>query len=252
VLAAGLAIVFFAGVVRGFAGFGFSAFSVAGLSLLVSPASIVPAVFILEVLASLTLVRSARHDVDWPWLGWLVFGNALFIPLGILVLASVPETPLRLVIGALLLLAAAMQRRGRRFDLAPTRSVRLAVGAVSGFANGVAAIGGIAVAVMLGTSRLSPAALRATLIALFLVTDLYALAWAAVVPSAHPGADRLLGAATVAWAVWMTPAMLAGIAIGKRFFTGISPATFRRRILDLLIVLATLSVARALADLVGG
>ncbi len=249
VLAAGVVIVFLAGIVRGFAGFGFSAFSVAGLSLLVSPASVVPAIFVLEVLASVTLLRSALRDVDVRWLAWLVLGNVLFIPLGILVLATVPETPLRLLIGALLLLAVAMQRSGRRLDLTPTPLVRLGVGAVSGFANGVAAIGGIAVAVLLGTSRLAPAALRATLIALFLVTDLYALACAAVVPAAAPAASALLGPATVSWTIWMAPAMLAGIAVGRRSFAGASPQAFRRRVLDLLLVIAALSVVRALADL---
>ncbi|HEY8708579.1 MAG TPA: sulfite exporter TauE/SafE family protein, partial [Burkholderiaceae bacterium] len=69
-LIASLLIVFGAGVVRGFAGFGFSALSVAGLALLVSPARVVPAIFMLEVLASLSLLRSAARDIDWHWLGW--------------------------------------------------------------------------------------------------------------------------------------------------------------------------------------
>ncbi len=59
---AGLAcmvIVFAAGIVRGFAGFGFSALSVAGMSLLLPPAQVVPAVFVLEVVASLSLLREA-------------------------------------------------------------------------------------------------------------------------------------------------------------------------------------------------
>lgn len=75
-LIASLLIVFGAGVVRGFAGFGFSALSVAGLALLVSPAKVVPAIFMLEVLASLSLLRSAARDIDWHWLGWLIAGHA--------------------------------------------------------------------------------------------------------------------------------------------------------------------------------
>ena len=63
-LIASLLIVAAAGVVRGFAGFGFSALSVAGLSLMVSPARVVPAIFMLEILASLSLLRSAWRDID--------------------------------------------------------------------------------------------------------------------------------------------------------------------------------------------
>ena len=103
-LLASLCVVFAAGIVRGFAGFGFSALCVAGLSLFMPPAVVVPPVFALEVLASLTLLRSAWKHVDWGWLGWLVVGNALCIPLGVALLAYVDETGLRLLIGALLAL----------------------------------------------------------------------------------------------------------------------------------------------------
>jgi len=248
-LLAALCVVFAAGIVRGFAGFGFSALCVAGLSLFMPPAEAVPPIFVLEVLASLTLLRSAWKDVDWSWLSWLVLGNALCIPLGVALLAYVDETPLRLLIGALLLLAATLLRSGWKLALEPTRGVRLTTGLVSGFVNGVAAIGGIAVAVLLSSTALAPAAMRATMILLFLFTDLYALAWAALLPG-QAGQD-LLGARTLQLALWLTPAMLAGIWVGQRRFVGVSPETFRRHVLSLLMLIAGLSVLRALLSLLG-
>lgn len=247
-LLASLCVVFAAGIVRGFAGFGFSALCVAGLSLFMSPAEAVPPIFVLEVLASLTLLRSAWKHVDWNWLSWLVVGNALCIPLGVALLAFVDETPLRLLIGALLLLAAALLRSGWTLALAPTRGLRLFTGLVSGLVNGVAAIGGIAVAVLLSSTALAPAAMRATMILLFLFTDLYALAWAAMLPS-EAGQD-LLGARTLQLALWLTPAMLAGIWVGQRTFAGVSPEAFRRQVLNLLMLIAGLSVLRAIWALV--
>jgi hypothetical protein len=243
-LVASLGVVFVAGVVRGFAGFGFSALCVAGMALFLSPAQVVPTIFVLEVLASLTLLRGAWKDVDWGWLGALVLGNALCIPLGVALLAFVAETPLRLLIGALLLLAAALLRNGWRLALPPTPGLRLGTGAVSGLVNGVAAIGGIAVAVMLSATPLAPAAMRATMILLFLFTDLYALLWAWWMPVA--GGEALFGPGTLVHALWLAPAMLAGIAVGQRAFVGVSPERFRRHVLDLLILVAGLSVLRAL------
>lgn len=245
-----LGVVFGAGIVRGFAGFGFSALSVAGLALLVSPARVVPAVFVLEVLASISLLRGAARDIDWRWLSWLIAGNVLCLPLGIVLLAWLPETPLRLLIGALLLLAAALLRSGFSLALAPSAGVRLGVGMASGFVNGVAAIGGIAVAVMLSSSQIAPAAMRATLIALFLFTDVYALACAALV-SVDGGGAPLLGPDTLRWAIWLAPAMLAGIRVGHRSFAGVSPAQFRRHVLNLLMLIAAISVLRALVELLG-
>jgi hypothetical protein len=241
-----LLVVFGAGIVRGFAGFGFSALCVAGLSLYLPPAQVVPPIFVLEVLASLGLLRSAWKDVDWSWLGWLVAGNALCIPLGVAMLAWLPETPLRALIAALLLAAALLLRSGWQLMLPPTHGQRLATGLMSGLVNGVAAIGGIAVAVMLSATALAPAAMRATLILLFLFTDLYALAWTALLPAGH--GETLLDAVALQLALWLAPAMLAGIMVGQRAFTGVSPARFRRRVLNLLAAIAGLSLLRALAS----
>ena len=242
-LLAALAVVFGAGIVRGFAGFGFSALCVAGLSLFIPPAQVVPPVFVLEVLASLSLLRGAMKDVDAPWLGWLVLGNALCIPLGVALLAVLPETPLRLLIAALLLLAAALLRSGWSLALRPSAGMRLLTGLVSGLVNGLAAIGGIAVAVLLSATTLPPAALRATMILLFLFTDLYALLWAGILPTGS--GEALLGGDALRLALWLAPAMLAGIVLGQRRFAGIEPQTFRRRVLDLLMLIAALGVLRA-------
>ena len=53
-----------AGIVRGFSGFGFSALTVAGISLFMAPAAVVPAVLVLEILASISVWRSAVRDLD--------------------------------------------------------------------------------------------------------------------------------------------------------------------------------------------
>jgi uncharacterized membrane protein YfcA len=249
-LAYSLCVVFAAGVVRGFAGFGFSAVTVAGLSLVVSPALVVPAIFMLEILASLSQLRGIARDVDLPWLGWLMLGNLLFIPLGVALLAWLPETPLRLLIGALLMAAALLLRAGTRATLVPTRAVRFAAGLASGFINGVAAIGGIAIAVLLSTTAMAPAALRATMIALLLFSDVVSLASAALMPAAaHAASGHLLGAGTLKWALWLAPAMLAGIWWGQRSFKGVSPAQFRRHVLNLLVALAAVSVVRSVVSL---
>ncbi|MFH0133544.1 sulfite exporter TauE/SafE family protein [Variovorax sp. VaC1] len=246
-----LCVVFAAGIVRGFAGFGFSAITVAGMSLVISPALVVPAIFALEILASLSQLRGIARDVDMPWLSWLMLGNLICIPIGVALLAWLPETPLRLLIGALLMAAALLLRGGAHVTLVPTRGVRLAAGLASGFINGVAAIGGIAIAVMLSTTKMAPAALRATLIALLLFSDVVSLACAALMPSAAHASGTLLGPDTLKWALWLAPAMLAGIWYGQRSFKGVSPLQFRKHVLNLLIALATVSVVRSVIGLMG-
>ena len=241
-----LCVVFAAGIVRGFAGFGFSAISVAGLSLIVSPAKVVPAMFALEILASLSQLRGIVRDVDLHWIGWLALGNLLFIPLGVALLAWLPEMPLRLLIGGLLMAAAILLRGDHRATLEPTRSVRLFAGVMSGFINGVAAIGGIALALLLSSTRMHTVTLRATMIALLLFSDVVGLASAALMPYGAQASGPLLGADTWRWTLWLTPAMLVGIWVGQRSFAGVSPKQFRQHVLNLLIVLAAVSVLRSL------
>jgi uncharacterized protein len=195
-------------------------------------------------------LRGIARDVDLAWLGWLMLGNLICIPIGVALLAWLPETPLRLLIGVLLMAAALLLRGGAHVALEPTRGLRLAAGLASGFINGVAAIGGIAVAVLLSTAKMAPAALRATLIALLLFSDVVSLISAALMPSSAHASGNLLGPDTLKWALWLAPAMLAGIWWGQRSFKGVSPEQFRRLVLNLLIGLAAMSVVRSVAGLV--
>lgn len=244
-----LFIVGLAGVVRGFAGFGFSALSVAGLALLVSPARVVPAIFILEVLASMGQLPGVVRDVDRRWLTWLVLGNALCIPLGIALLAWLPETQLRLLIAVLLVVAAGMLRSSVHLALSQSPGVLMATGMVSGVVNGVAAIGGIVVSLFLSATQMAPGAMRATMIALFLFTDLYALAWAGLLSLTGAATLPLLGLDTWRWVLWLAPVMGAGIWIGQKSFIRTSQAQFRRRVLNLLMCVAMVSVVRSLLAL---
>jgi uncharacterized membrane protein YfcA len=233
----GMAVVLLAGIVRGFAGFGFSALTVAGMSLFFSPAQVVPAVFVLEVLASLTLLRSVWSEIHWGWLRPLLIGNALTIPLGVWMLAVVPEAPLRAIVSIVILIAAVLLLSGFKAPWSDTPALRLGTGFVSGIFNGLAAIGGMAVAVMLFTTVISGAAARATLIALFFATDLYSLAWA--------GGNGLLDANLLRWVGWLVVPMLIGIAIGRKRFLRVDEAGFRRGVLRVLAVMAVLGLVRA-------
>jgi uncharacterized membrane protein YfcA len=187
VVGAGL-VVFAAGVVCGISGFGFSAVCVAGLSMFVAPSQVVPAIFILEVVASISMLRGA---------------------------------------------------------------VRIGTGVVAGFVNGVAAIGGIVIALLLSTAQVPPATLRATMVVLLLlIMEVYARAWAAVLTFGAAQGPALLNLDTLWLAAWMAPAMLTGIWVGSHFFARMSVEQFRRHILNLLVLLAVAGVIRALTSLI--
>jgi uncharacterized membrane protein YfcA len=248
VLVAGLLVSLGAGVVRGFAGFGYSALTVAGLSVFVAPAAVVPAVLALEVLASISMLRSATQAADQAWLRWLLIGNLVFIPVGIVMLTVLPETLLRLLVGGVLLASAVGLKLAAGHTFAPTPALRITAGVASGLLNGVAASGGVAAAMLMAASRLAPAVLRATMISFLLYAGAYALLCAALVPHGT-GGTPLFTADTLRWALLLAPTMLGGIWIGRHAFTAADPARYRRHVLDLLLVISALGVLRATLEL---
>lgn len=243
-LVAGLAIALAAGVVRGFAGFGFSALCVAGLSLFVSPSGLVPAVLALEILASASLLRGSMRDADRRWLIWLFAGGLLFTPIGMVALALVPPDLARLLVGLALLITAIVLRAGLASTLSSSTAWPATAGVAAGLLNGLAASGGVAAAMIMTATGMKAATLRATMIAYLLVAGCYALICAAVVSGAS--GVSLLGRETLNWMLLLGPAMFAGIWIGRRSFGGADPAAYRRFVLNLLIVISALTVARAL------
>ena len=248
-LAAGVLVILGAGVVRGFSGFGFSALTVAGFSVFRSPAEVVPIAIVLEVLASISLTRSATGDADRRWLGWLIAFNVLCIPIGLLLLAWLPETQLRLVIGGALLVTATSLRLFEGHTVAPGAAMRALTGATSGLIQGAAASGGVAAALLMTAARLPATALRATMIVYLLFAGPYTLLCAALVTGGTDVGEGLLGAQTLIEAALLAPVMILGIGFGKRAFAGADPLRFRRFVLHLLIVMSALGVGRAVFDL---
>jgi len=235
----GASVALFAGVVRGFAGFGLSAFIVAGMSLVLSPQHIVPAAMMLEILASLSLLRSVWRDVAWHWIGPLLAGYAVAVPLGVWCLASLPEAPLRAAVSAVIFGAALIMLRGWHPRWRDTIALRLGTGLGAGFLSGLSSVGGMFAATMLFTTQLPGARLRATLITLFFVSAWYGLAWT--------WQQGLATAATALWAAWLLAPMLVGIAIGRRFYARAAEAQFRRAVLRVLAGVAGIGLVRALA-----
>jgi hypothetical protein len=234
----GAAVALFAGVVRGYAGFGLSAFIVAGMSLLLSPQQIVPAAMMLEILASLSLLRSVWRDVAWHWIGPLLAGYAVSVPLGVWCLSVLPEAPLRAAVSAAILAAALMLHTGWHPHWRDTIALRLGTGLVAGFLSGLSSIGGMLAATMLFTTSLPAARLRATLITLFFLSASYGLAWTRQ--------QGLATGSTVLWAAWLLVPMLIGIAIGRRGFARAAEEQFRRTVLGVLATVAALGLVRAL------
>lgn len=233
-------------IVRGLTGFGASMIGIGSLSLVLPPAQVVPAFLALELLTTAHLLPGVWRHVDWRSLRWVIGGCLVATPFGLQLLVGLDAGAMRLLVSLCLLGIACFMLFGPTRQLAarppPGPLGALVVGAASGWLNGAAGIGGPPAIVFYFASA-GAAVSRATLIAYFLVTDVYALAWA--------GGTGLLSNAGWPLVVVALPFSLLGITLGQRLYRGLDEARLRRLVWRLLAVLGGLGVARAVWPLLG-
>lgn len=129
------------------------------------------------------------------------------------------------------------------------RGVQAATGVLSGFLNGLAASGGVAAALLMAACHVPALAMRGTLIAYVTFASGYTLLWASVFSQGSEASINVFSADTLRWILVLAPGMLLGMRLGRKAFARSNPAGFRLLVLNLLIVISALSVARALFDL---
>ena len=237
-----MACVFVAAVVRGYSGFGFSLLAITSLSLAVPPAEVIPPIFMLEVAASLSLLASVWKEVHWRALRLLWLGCLVGTPIGVWCLASIPADPMKIALCVAVLTAVALLGSGYTRKSMPSQAETVATGALAGLLNGAFGIVAPPVIIFFFSSPAGVAISRASLITFFIGTDTMGLAFLA--------REGLLNATDFYRFLLFAPALLLGQWLGARSFKSSDPASFRRWVLRLLVVLALLTGVQGLLAIV--
>ncbi|MCU9847761.1 sulfite exporter TauE/SafE family protein [Defluviimonas sp. WL0024] len=233
------AAILVAAVVRGFAGFGFSLISITAISLLMPVAQIVPTIFLMEILASLNLLPGIWREIDWRSLRWVLLGYVAGLPIGTLVLVSLPEAPARIALGLVVIAAAILMLKGFRLARRPGSSASTGIGAASGLLNGAFGVGGPPVVLFYFSAPGAAAIGRASIIFYFFCSDLLGAGYFAT-------QGLITGRSFIQLGFWL-PALLLGVWLGARSFRRTGEDVFRRWVLRILIALAALVVAQSVA-----
>ena len=239
-LLAGAAMVFAAGMLRGYTGFGFSIAAVPLLSLIAAPATVVPIVLLLQLLVSANGLRAAMQQGNWRSVGLLAIGALLATPAGLWALTQLPESVLRLAIASMVSAAVLVLGFGLRPAAASSGSRVLLFGIVSGLFNGVAGMPGPpAIAYYLGAPMPGSTA-RSSMIVLFTLTSTFAL-----VPLVALGR---VNAATCMASGFALPLVWLGSSIGAVLHARSSERMYRSAGLAVLAATGVLSAATALSS----
>lgn len=227
-VAAGMA--FFAGTVRGFAGFGAAMIMTPVFSALYGPAIGISLCMLLEIAVALPLLPRAIRYVDWRRIALLMVAAVVGAPLGNFVLTMVSPEPMRWAISAIVLTAVALLASGWRFHGEWRAPVTLGIGATSGFLNGLSGMAGPPIAFYYLAGNETPTRVRANLTTYFIFVDLAALAVFL--------ARGLVHWDTAVLGLCLAPAVIAGGLLGERLFPLASEGFYRRLALFLLVAVA--------------
>jgi uncharacterized protein len=235
-VAVAVAVVALGAVIRGYSGFGASMFWVVSLALLYPPATVVPTVLALEVIASIGLLPAVWRLVEWRAMAWMLAATVVTMPFGVALLARLPAEPMRIVVAVAILVATVAMAAGVTFGRRGSLGTALTAGSVSGVVNGATGIGGPPAVILYFSGRGDNAVGRATLIAYFLGTD--SAGFAMMTLGGLVDRDVLLRTAICA------PIALLGIALGHYLFHRTGGHGFRKVVLLTLAVLGSTMLAR--------
>lgn len=240
-LAAGAA--FLAGVLGGFTGFGISVVLVPLLLLAYDPATVVVLNGAISAAIAAAVARDSWREADRPAALLLTIAALPGLAVGAEALRVVDPDYLKLAVGALLLVSAALLAGGRvRLPGAGTRSGAAVVGLASGALASSTGLSGPPAALLLKSRGLPKEAFRATIALFFLGMDAALLAVLVLWGVAKPGHALL--------ALLLVPAAIAGKAVGTALFGKASQRIFRAAALGTVFLIAALGVVTALRALI--
>lgn len=201
-LALVLLVVALAAFVQGTSGLGFALITAPVVGL--ADPSLLPGFLLLAMIPLNGYVAwRERAGLDLRGAGWITGARLAATPLGLLLLAAIPERDLGVYVGAATALAALASLAAPSFT--PGRPAYLGAGLVTGVTETATGVGGPPLALVY--QHRPPAELRPTVALCFLIGEVASLAL--LFASGHGSADQLWAA------LWVLPALAVGAAASR-------------------------------------
>jgi uncharacterized membrane protein YfcA len=157
-------ICFFAGLIRGFSGFGLSAFVISLALTIIPPIELIPVCWWMEFFASVYMIKNGWKDSDKKISIILWFGAIFGLPIGILLTKFLDFQTSKIVALVLVLILALILLRNFKIQFLSTTVGTISSGVFAGIATGLASIGGMIVATYVLASQNSARRMRASLV----------------------------------------------------------------------------------------
>jgi uncharacterized membrane protein YfcA len=228
-LAGIIGIAFLAAGCQSLTGFGSALVAVPLLSLYLDAKLAVVISTFLSTIVSTPLIFQVRRQLHIMKVMPLAIGGVVGVPVGVVILKLVDADVLKILVGAVVILASALLFLAPRLTFGGRNTLSgLVTGALSGLLRASTSMAGPPVVLYTLSHENDIEEFRSTVLGVFLVTGILAL----------PGliiADLVSRDAVIA-ALVALPGMAAGLLVGTRLRSRVQPALFRTLVLAVLVV----------------
>ena len=224
------AVVFVAGMVRGFSGFALSALVMASLAVMLSPRALLPVCWFLEFAAGLLMIRGGVKEANKGVAVGLAIGSALGAPIALYYTNILPLETSKLIALSIIIFLALLQLARVRAAFLATRTGLYLSGFTAGIATGFASVGGMVVALYVLARQAPAREMRASLVMYLFISNAIGLIYLL--------AYGIMDGVAVARGLVMIVPCLAGVLIGQKMFTPRLEPYYKPFCLLLLIGLA--------------
>jgi len=228
--------VFVASIIRGFNGFGFSATCISGFSFILPAIEIVPIILILEVLISIFMIPYIWNKIDWSFVSKILVGIIIGSPIGLILLKYLDSEITHLSVCIIIIFFSLLLMKGYSNQNINNNFGKFLTGIISGTLNSLTTLGGMPVALFLLVTSIQPAIIRASLAALFFLTDIYAF-----ILSFFAGIVDWL---TIYRTIPLIAILPIGVYIGNKFFVKSREETYRKVVFYFLITVSIIGILR--------
>jgi uncharacterized membrane protein YfcA len=222
---------FVGGLARGFSGFGSALIFIPLASSIIGAKLASPLLLVIDFVAAAPLIPNGWRHADRRDVGNMLLGSLIGVPIGAWALTQMDGLTVRWMIVALIVPMLALLMSGWRYRGTPTTALTAAVGAIAGFFNGVAQVGGPPIVLYWLRDATAARIVRANIIVYFAVSSVFTTISYLV--------GGVLTTEVIGLVVLTGPAFGVGLWLGSHMFGLASEETFRR-ICYALIALAAL------------
>ncbi len=231
-------IIFCAGILQGFTGFGYSLFALPLLCLFAPAVWAVPVIAVSSIALNIMVLSSSWSSLKLSGFIPLAITGVLFTPVGAWMLSSLSDTLVRVIIGFTVTVVSIISL-SRWAPHIKRSSIGMAItGAFSGIFNGLTTFSGPPAVIYLTATETEKGSFRANLSAFFLILTL------AAIPSFV--GTGVTSVANLKQALIFLPAAAMGGWVGILLANRVDSSVFRRVTLVVLSLLGAFGAVQAL------